>query len=153
MKYLSIVLITGLLLVGIAVAEETEKPRCDMCGMFFDKSATRLTVTLTDGDEELNRKFESLGCLHNYVHENYPEAELTALSILDYATFGTDSEEMIDGFKAYYLFGTERLTGSMAPFIAAFATEKAATAAQEALGGELTDFKGMRKLMAAQDEA
>lgn len=152
MKYLSTVLITGLisglLLISMAIAEEGEKPRCDECGMFFENSATRLTASLLDGEDTVNAKFESLGCLHNFVHANHPEAELTKLSILDYGAYSSGEVEYLDGFKAYYLFDTERLKGSMAPFIAAFASKKAAESAQEALGGDLVDFAGMRELMA-----
>jgi hypothetical protein len=75
------------------------------------------------------------------------------LQVLDYPTFGTDDEQMIDGFKAWYLFGTERLAGAMAPYVAAFSDEEAAAAAQEELGGELVDFAGMHELMLAAKSA
>ncbi|HES58777.1 MAG TPA: hypothetical protein ENO21_05045 [Firmicutes bacterium] len=98
-------------------------------------------------DETYTHRTECFGCLHDFIHENYGEVMPSAISVLDYATFGTKSEKMIDGFEAHYLFGTSRLKGSMPPFVAAFASEKAAREHQEELGGELADFNAMRKMM------
>jgi hypothetical protein len=134
-------------LATAAFAQEEEALRCENCGMFYEKSPTRVMATIDIEDESHTHLFECIGCLHDFVHENYGEVKPSKLSILDFNTFGTDQEQMLDAFKAYYLFGTERIKGSMSPFVAAFASEEAAKAAQEELGGELTDFAGMKKLM------
>jgi nitrous oxide reductase accessory protein NosL len=132
---------------ALVFAAEDEAPRCDNCGMFFEKSPTRVSATIDLEDESYTHIFECFGCLHDFVHENYGEVMPSELSVLDYNTFATDGETMLDAFEAFYLFDTERIKGSMAPYVAAFADEEAAKAAQETLGGELTDFAGMKKLM------
>lgn len=147
------VLACVLALASAAWAADEEAPRCDNCGMFFAKSAARVTTVVEVEGESYSHMFECLGCLHDYLHENYGEVMPAELQVLDYTTFDTDDEQMIDGFDAWYLFGTERLAGAMPPYVAAFSDEDAAKAAQEELGGELVDFAGMRELMmAAKDE-
>lgn len=147
MRFVLSMLVFVLALAAAAWAADEEAPRCDNCGMFFEKSAARVSATIEFEDQTYNHLFECLGCLHDYIHENYGEVKPSELMVLDYATFGTDDEQMIDGFEATYLFGTERLAGSMPPYVAAFSDEDAAAAAQEELGGELVDFAGMKKLM------
>lgn len=136
-----------LLFATVAVAEE-ERPVCEACGMFVDVSPTRVEAVIQVSEMKHEHMFDCLGCLHDYVHEHFgEEAKVARLSILDYATFGTDKEVMLNGFEAYYLYGTERLKGSMPPYVAAFADEAAAKEHQEDLGGKLVDFEGMQALM------
>ena len=71
--------------------------------------------------------------------------EVTRFKVADYATIGGESWAQLDGRKAHYLYGTERLKGSMAPFTAAFATKQAALAAQDKLGGEYMSFEQLWK--------
>ena len=142
-----LVLMFALLVTGSALAQQEERPRCENCGMFWDKSATRVEFTVKVDGSEHTHITECFGCLHDFVHETYGEVMPTAVSVLDYATYGTKHEQMINAFDAFYLYGTERLDGSMPPYVAAFATEKAAKEHQKKLGGELVDFPGMRKQM------
>ncbi|GEM_PF-2271813 len=137
----------ALAMASLAMAEEQERPVCENCGMFWDVSPTAVEAAIEVEDETVTHRFECLGCLHDYVHEYYGEVQPKTLSIVDYSTFGTEDVRMIDAFKAYYLFDTERIKGSMAPYTAAFADEDNAAAAQETLGGELVDFMGMQALM------
>lgn len=147
MRFVLTVMAMVLAMVSLAMAQEEERPTCENCGMFWDVSPTAVEAVIEIEDEAYTHRFECLGCLHDYVHEHYGEVQPSSLSIVDYSTFGTDDVRMIDGFKAYYLFGTERIKGSMAPYTVAFADEDSAAASQETLGGELVDFKGMKALM------
>jgi len=143
MRYL-ITSVLLLLVMAVMAWAADEQPRCDQCGMFFAKSPTQVTATVAVGEDEASHQFESLGCYLNYLAENYDEdAEVTSLEILDYNTFGTDKPAALAASDAYYLYGTERLKGSMAPYIAAFTDEKSAGSAQAELGGELVDYNGM----------
>lgn len=146
MRFLIGIFSAMLLMTALAFAQD-EAPRCDNCGMFWEKSPTAVEMTIEVEGEEHTHLFECVGCMHDYIHENYGEAMPTSIMILDYNTVGTDEPVMLDAFKAHYLFGTERIKGSMPPFVAAFATEEAAEEAQEELGGELVDFKGMKQMM------
>lgn len=145
-----IILISILLTVLVAaqVVAKDEAPTCDNCGMFWLKSPTAVSTTVSFEGKKHEHLFECLGCLHDKVHELYGDkAQIEELEILDYTTFATGKENMLDAFDAMYLFGTSRLKGSMPPYIAAFATKKSAEAKQDELGGQLVDFKGMQKLM------
>jgi hypothetical protein len=141
------VLMFALLFLGTALAQQEERPRCENCGMFWDKSATRVEFTVKVDGKQHTHQTECFGCLHDFVHETYGEVMPTAISVLDYATYGTKNEKMIDAFDAFFLYGTERLDGSMPPYVAAFSSEEAAMDYEDELGGELVDFPGMRKLM------
>lgn len=145
---IALTILAGLLMLSAAAwAAEEEAPRCEYCGMFYEQSPTRVSATIDFQDETYSHIFDCFGCLHDFVHENYGEVQPSALSVLDFATFGTDDEQMLDAFEASYLFGTSRIKGSMPPYVAAFASEQSAKAAQAKLGGELTDYTGLKKLM------
>ena len=101
-------LILALLALSVAVAQDEERPRCDNCGMFWDTSPTRVEFTLKVDGKEHTHIAECFGCLHDFIHENYGEVMPAAISVLDYATYDTKNEKMIDAFDAYYLYGTER---------------------------------------------
>ncbi|MCH7472238.1 nitrous oxide reductase accessory protein NosL [bacterium] len=135
-------------------AEEEERPACENCGMFWDTSPTRVSVTIKADEKEEEHIFECMSCTHTGLVEIYGDGvELASLQVLDYATFGAEEETMIDGMKAFYLYGVERLKGSMPPYIAAFASEDAAKESQKELGGELLDFAGVKaKFHEAEDE-
>jgi hypothetical protein len=133
-------------LSGAVAMAKDESHECEECGMTWEVSSTRLVTSVNREDDASEHYYESLGCLFNAVDSD--EAGIEA-RILDYSTFGTDNEELIEARKAVYLFDTEPLPGSMGPYIAAFATEEAAADAQQELGGELLDFAGVWEGMAA----
>lgn len=136
MRYLIGVFLVFALLTGMALAQE--KPRCELCGMFWAISSTRIDATLKIGDKTTAYKYESIGCLFNDAREK--GATVASAKILDYATFGKGAERMIDVKSAHYVYGTKRLKGSMAPFTAAFSTKQAAEAARRDLGGEYMTY-------------
>lgn len=71
-----------------------------------------------------------------------PDREVETLRILDYATFGTSAERLIDARRAYFLLNAPRASGSHdALNILAFGSRAAARSAQQKLGGDLRDFE------------
>lgn len=151
-----IALMSMLLIAGHAFAQDDEPVRCDTCGMFWERSSTRAQMELNvDGKKGLYH-FESLGCVFNKMAElkegGAKEIKVANAMILDYSTFGTDNERMLDPHEAWFLVGTSRLKGSMGPFIAAFASKDAASAMQEELGGELMDHDAMAAHMVGDDK-
>jgi rubrerythrin len=125
--------------IGIATAADNKKPRprCEYCGMYSDISSTRIEAKVKEGAKSSTYIFESIGCLHGQLADWGNKAKLESFKMLDYVTFETDAEKLLDGQKALYLYGTKSLDGSMEPYIAAFLTEGAAKAAQKKLGGQL----------------
>ena len=150
-----LLLVLPLLLVFGAVAQAAEKtrPRCENCGMFTDVSSTNVHAMLKVNGKEAEHNFVCLGCVNEFMRDKLDgKAELTGLKIIDYPTFGTKSPQWIDGMKAWYLFGTKPLKGSMEPYVAAFATKEAATKAKQKLGGDLLSFEDIWAKITGSDE-
>ncbi len=137
---LSVVLLLAFGLV--AQAKDAKQPRCENCGMFTDISPTNVKATLNIAGKEAVHNFVCLGCVHEYMTEKVQgkKVSLVSIKVLDYNTFEGKTPTFIDGKTASYLVGTKPLKGSMAPYIAAFASKAAATAAQKKLGGELKNW-------------
>jgi len=130
-----VLLVAVLLLLGSTLAQAKDDVRCETCGMKWTQSTTRITAELNGTG---SHKFESIGCLFQAVDS---AAAVTRFKIVDYATTKSDAWQQLDGKKAHYLYGTERLKGSMGPFTAAFSSKQAALAAQKELGGEYATFE------------
>jgi len=146
MRLLSIVggVIVVLALSVAAFAAPQERPRCENCGMFEDTSPTRVVATFKADGKTSDHHFVCLGCIQEFNDKTWEgKAEVVGLKMLDYTTFGTKNPTLIDGTKAFYLYGTDELAGTMPPYIAAFATKDAAKQAQKTLNGEVMDFKTM----------
>lgn len=142
MRFVMMTVSVVVLLMAVAVAAD-EKPRCEQCGMFYENSPTQVSAVITVGDKSATHLFESLGCFNAYLTDNFADntdVEVVKVMVLDYTTFGTKKPVMLDAAKAQFLYGTESLKGSMAPFIAAFATPKAALNAVDELDGEVLEY-------------
>jgi nitrous oxide reductase accessory protein NosL len=131
-------------IAAFAAAGKDETPRCDNCGMFMAKSATQVHATFTIDGKKHEHKFVCLDCIYEFSAKTYDGALPTSVQVLDYTTFGTDKPVLLDANKAWFLYGTGKLAGSMQPYIAAFATKEAAQAQQAALGGELIQFAAVQ---------
>ncbi|MDQ3023376.1 MAG: nitrous oxide reductase accessory protein NosL [bacterium] len=142
LRMVIVALVFALLLCTAALAKD-ERPRCELCNMFWDISATRITAEFKGVG---SHKFESLGCMYQSVDS---KAQVTRFKVLDYASAKSESQRMIDGKSAHYLYGTSHLKGSMAPFVAAFSSKDSALAAQDKLGGEYMKFDGVWKKLAS----
>jgi hypothetical protein len=152
MKRLSIVALLLLLSVAagaLAEAKEPQRPRCETCGMYADESSTRVLASISVSGKAGEYVFESLGCMYDKLIEWGDAAEVQSFKVLDYSSFGTKKPRFVDGMEAWYLFNTADLEGSMPPYIAAFASDKAASAASEELGGAVV--QGWVDLMAEFD--
>lgn len=152
-----LLLVTVLLVLACGVmaqAKEQERPRCENCGMFTDVSSTNVHAMLKINGKEAEHNFVCLECVYEFMHEKVKgKAELTGLQVLDYSTFGTKTPKFIDGMTAWYLVDTTKaLAGSMEPYIAAFATKDAATAAKQKLGGEVKNYKNTWATFAEEED-
>jgi hypothetical protein len=78
-------------------------------------------------------------------------AEVKGIKVLDYTTFSAKKPLMLDATEAQYLYSTEPIPGSMAPFIAAFDGVKPALAAMDELGGEALDYEELMARLTAED--
>jgi hypothetical protein len=124
--------------MDMSAKAEAQRPRCENCGMFTDVSSTRVTAQVAVDGKTGDHLFVCPGCLREKLEGWGGKAELKGFKVLDYTTFKTNHEKMIDGMDAYYLFGTKELPGSMdEPYVAAFATKEAAAKAQPKLGGDV----------------
>lgn len=138
----NMIIVSALLIAALcSTAALAEEPTCENCGMFWSKSVTRLTASIKLGGKSVEHKYECLNCLREGLATLGKGATLGAVKMLDYASAGTKSEKLIDAKKAWFLYGTSRLKGSMPPNIAAFGTKDAAKAAQASLGGEILDWE------------
>lgn len=139
---LFIVSLLAAVILPVFVVAAKEAASCENCGMNFDISPTRLEVTveMKMGSKTMshNHIFECMNCSYNALTAKYgDDLTISGVQMLDYQTFGTKNEAMLDGMKAVYLFGVKRMKGTMPPYIAAFASEKDAKAAQKVIGGDL----------------
>jgi nitrous oxide reductase accessory protein NosL len=140
----SFITLCSVLLSTVGFAAEPEEIACEYCGMDWNVSSTRMIATIAQDGEAADHHYESLGCVFNALAELGDDAELQEVQVLDYATFGSKTPQLIDAETAVFLFDTEPLEGSMGPFIAAFSTEGAAEKASKKLKGEVMDFEGVR---------
>ncbi len=115
---LALVVVMALgIFAAVYAAEKDEAPRCDNCGMFMNKSATQVHAVFMIDKQETTHQFVCLGCVYEFSAAHYEGALPTKLQVLDYATFGTDKLVELDATKAWYLYGTSKLAGSMMPYI------------------------------------
>jgi nitrous oxide reductase accessory protein NosL len=113
--------------------------------MYYDKSSTKVEAVVKVNGTKGTHIFESLGCLYRFLNQPDTEADLLKVSVLDYTSFGAEKERMLDGKTAFYLFGTKPLGGSMEPYVAAFADERAAQAAQSSLEGKVRTWDELQE--------
>jgi len=132
MSKLRLILCLALATLTLSTAAIAKDTRCERCGMSWDASPTSVTVMLK-GDKQPHY-FESLVCLV----QSTTRDKVASVKIVDYSTKST--AHMLDATSAHYLYDTARIPHSMPPFIAAFATRKAALAAQKDLGGDYATF-------------
>ncbi|MEZ5338842.1 MAG: heavy metal-binding domain-containing protein [bacterium] len=155
-KYLIAMLAMFILATAAWAQQEDEPIRCDHCGMFWEKSSTRMTMQLEIDGKPQDFHFESIGCAFSNFGElmenGATEVKVLDAQILDYPSFGTKNEQMTKAFDAWFLVDTTKLKGSMAPWIAAFASKDTAMEMQESMGGELMDHDHLAAYMQGDSE-
>jgi hypothetical protein len=135
---------------GLARAAD-EHIHCSTCGMHADTSSTEVLASIKAGSKTSNLTFCSLGCVFDMLEEKGSSVSLKGLKVLDHKTAATKNRKLLSVSDAWFLYDTERLKGSMAPFIAAFASKSDATSAQEELGGELLQWPEVKSRLTADD--
>ncbi len=115
-----------------------ETGSCPYCGMFTANSAAHVEAHWSNGSET---DHDCWDCTFNWGRQ--AGLQLEHAQVVDYPTAG-DSPQWLEADKAFYLYDTEKLEGSMPPYVAAFADKAAAQAAQGELGGELLDWTALR---------
>jgi hypothetical protein len=111
---------------------------CQECGMFTDQTLGQIQAVWSDGSSTWH---DCWTCLARYGKGQ--GLTLASATVLDYAA-GLEARHTVDAAAAHYLYDVSELEGSMRPYVAAFADEASAQAAQASLGGELLDFAGLQ---------
>lgn len=125
----AIVLCTCAILATPALAKEIAKA---------PQSSARVVLKLTKSGEE--RKYDSLSSAFHQLYQEYGSVGFYDTQVLDYSTFGR-KEQLIDADRAFFLVNADKAKDAGSDFkVVAFASRKAAKAAQAKLGGELRDF-------------
>jgi nitrous oxide reductase accessory protein NosL len=74
------------------------------------------------------------------------------ISVVDYATFGTPNEHMIDvdrdNTNAWFAFTDKKVKGANAPYVFAFETKDAAEEFTAKNGGRVKDYAGVLTVLA-----
>lgn len=107
---------------------------CSYCGMFADRSMTHVVVLWDDGSHSQHDSFD---CVFGKQIDDGLVIERIQVTAYDADNPGSD---WLDARSASFLYDTSPVTGSMPPYVAAFASNAEAEAALEILGGELLDF-------------
>jgi hypothetical protein len=102
------------------------------------QSSARVLLKLSPSGEQ--RSYASLASAFHELHAEYGGIGFYGTQVLDYSTYGK-REKLIDAERAYFLVNAAKAQSTGSDFkVVAFASRKAATAAQARLGGELRDF-------------
>lgn len=116
-----------------------DRPHCDVCGRYTDKSPCRIKATERIGKHGLDIDVCSLFCYAERLED--VKGEITSTQVLDFTTLDDDAPVMLKASTATYLYGTsgdEEATAK--PFILAFGSKKAAESARKIAGGELLSW-------------
>jgi hypothetical protein len=101
-------------------------------------SSARVVLKLNPSGEE--RKFDSLSSAFYMLYQEYGSIGFYGTQVLDYSTYGK-KEKLIEADRAYFLINADKAKDAGSEFkVVAFASRKAAKAAQAKIGGELRDF-------------
>ncbi len=144
------VLLVGLLLalVGLqtAFAEtgKADRPRCENCGMFTDISTTHSLAKITLDGKTAEHSFVCLECVFEKLAEWGDRASLKSIKVIDYNTASSDVRKYVDVGKAWFLYDTSKLKGSMPTYTAAFSSKAAAEKAKADLGGTLMQWDALK---------
>ncbi len=123
---------------------EATQPKCDCCGLFWDQSPTRIEAVVKRAGVKESVRYESLGCMLRDIAKS--ELKLLKFQVLDYATAGMESEVMLDGDSAFFVYDARPIPGSSAPYIAAFENEARARTAMGWLEGDsVVDYDALYK--------
>jgi hypothetical protein len=113
-----------------------ERPHCDVCGRYTDKSPCRIKATEKIGNHSLAIDVCSLFCYAERLED--VKGEVESILVLDSTTLKDDVPVMLSVGHATFLYGTtgdEQKTAK--PFVLAFTSKKAAETARNTVGGEL----------------
>ena len=103
------------------------------------QSSTRVQLKLDPSGEE--RNYDSLSSAFYQLYQEYGSIGFYGTQVLDYSTYGKH-DKLIDADRAYFLVDAGKAKAAGSDFkVVAFASRKAARAAQSKLGGELRDFE------------
>ena len=110
---------------------------CPYCGMYADSSLTRVVVLWQDGNFSQHDSFD---CVFLTIADEGRSIDQIQVTAYDPQA---GSVKWLDAVTASFLYDTKSISGSMPPYVAAFADDDAALAAQADLGGEILDFNSL----------
>jgi hypothetical protein len=102
-------------------------------------SSARVTLKLQGSGEA--RSFDGLASAFHELYEQYGGIGFYDTMVLDYSTYGSKQEQLVNAERAYFLVGADKARGAGGELkVVAFTNRDAATRAQRKIGGELRDF-------------
>jgi hypothetical protein len=111
---------------------------CPQCGMHADRSLAHVVAHWSDGS---TTHHDCWDCTFAWGRAN--GITLQEVQVMAHGS-RLDAPQWLQAPAAVFLYGTSRIKGSMPPYVAAFDTRAAATAAQPELGGEVLDWEGLQ---------
>ncbi|MEZ5338841.1 MAG: nitrous oxide reductase accessory protein NosL [bacterium] len=121
----------------MAAAEQPdEQTRCPQCSMYAMRSVAAVHAGFADGSSGY---FDGWGCVADWARDH--ATHLSSAEVRDIASADREAQ-WLSADTASYRFGTARLDGSMAPFVAAYATPGHAQDDDER-GGEVMDYSAL----------
>jgi hypothetical protein len=116
-----------------------ERPHCEICGRYIDKSPSRIRATERIGKHGLEINVCSVFCYAERLEDL--KGEIISAQVVDSTTLEDEAPVMLSTGKAAYLYGTSGDAEKTAePFILAFASKQAAESARKTTGGELLNW-------------
>jgi len=122
----------------LASANGERNASCAQCGMFAGKSYGEVVAQWSNGQIE---HFDSWSCVFSRAKDKALRLS-KALALAHGATPAAPS--WLAASSAWFVYDTKSIKGSMAPFVAAFATKDAADAAQAQDGGQTVNWEGLQ---------
>jgi len=111
-------------------------------------SSARVTLTLATTGEQ--RSFASLSDAFDELYKQYGSIGFYSTKVLDYSTYGSKHEQLVDAERAYFLVDADGARDAGAGLqVVAFASRAAARSAQKKIGGQLRDFNDAWDAVAA----
>jgi hypothetical protein len=137
--------------------EEAKAIKCVVTGLPWMESSTRVEAIFKVDGQRLRGRFLSpvyMMIQYQALKDEGSDVEIESVLLLDFATFGTDSERMValadDWSNVVFIASDVPLKGSKEPYYAAFSTVEDTKEGVKRLGGKVLSYEAlMKRLLSA----